>query len=157
MSSSSSSSRREPIRRAPTKAPTKLTAMRPGSGGGETKPLWNERAQNPATASPLIIDDKVYIINGTGVLSAASRETGERLWRIRLKGPFSGSPVASGNGHLYIFNEKGIGQVVDLSGEEGKVVSEIELGETIIGTASISGNALYIRSDETLWKFGLPR
>ncbi|MDE0595746.1 MAG: PQQ-binding-like beta-propeller repeat protein [Roseibacillus sp.] len=134
-----------------------LTAMRPGSGGGETKPLWNERAQNPATASPLIIDDKVYIINGTGVLSAANRETGERLWRIRLKGPFSGSPVASGNGHLYIFNEKGIGQVVDLSGEEGKVVSEIELGETIIGTASISGNALYIRSDETLWKFGLPR
>ncbi len=46
-----------------------------------------------------------------------------------------------------------MGQCVDLSGEEGKVVSEIELGQTILGTASISDHALYIRSDGTLWKF----
>lgn len=130
-----------------------LTALKPGSEGGEPKALWNERAQNPATASPLIIGDKVYVINSAGVLSAAKRESGERLWRIRLTGPFSGSPVAGENGHLYIFNEKGLGQVVDLSGAEGKVVSEFDLADTIIGTASISGNALYLRSDKTLWKF----
>ncbi|MCB1091595.1 MAG: PQQ-binding-like beta-propeller repeat protein [Verrucomicrobiae bacterium] len=131
-----------------------LTALRPGADGGDTKPLWNESAQNPGTASPLVIGEQVYVINGAGVLNAANRETGERLWRIRLKGPFSGSPVATDNGHLYIFNEQGVGQCVDLSGQEGKVVSEVELGETIIGTASISGNALYVRSDGHLWKFG---
>lgn len=131
-----------------------LTAIKPGADGGEVKPLWNESAQNPGTASPLIIGDKVYVINNAGVLNAASRTTGERLWRVRLKGPFSGSPVAGDNGHLYIFNEQGIGQCVDLSGAEGKVVSEIELGEAIIGTASLSDDAIYIRSDATLWKIG---
>ncbi len=130
-----------------------LTALRPGTKGEETKPLWNERSQNPNTSSPLITGEKVYTINGAGVLTAANRATGERLWRIRLKGPFSGSAVASDNGHLYLFNEQGVGQCVDLSGAKGKVVSEIELGETILGTASISNNALYIRSDQSLWKF----
>lgn len=132
-----------------------LTAIKPTNDGSDPEPLWNESAQRPGTASPLVIGDRVYILNNAGVLNAANRETGERLWRIRLKGPFSGSPVAPGNGHLYIFNEQGIGQCVDLSGDgEGKVVSEIELGETILGTASISDDALYIRSDGHLWKFG---
>jgi len=43
---------------------------------------------------------------------------------------------------------------VDLRGEEGKVVSEFSVDETILATAAISGNGLYIRSDQTLWKFG---
>ena len=115
--------------------------------------LKNQKTQKPATASPLITGDRFYFINSAGVLTAADRKTGERLWRIRVKGPFSGSPVACQNEHLYLFNEKGLGQVVNLSGEEGKVVSEFDLEETILGTASIAQNALYIRSDQTLWKF----
>jgi outer membrane protein assembly factor BamB len=130
-----------------------LTALRPGTKGEAISPLWNEKTQRPATGSPLVIGDALYFINSAGVLTAVDRATGDRLWRIRVKGPFSGSPVASANGPLYLFNEEGVGQVVDLSGKEGKVVSEIELGETILGTASISGDALYVRSDGHLWKF----
>lgn len=70
-----------------------------------------------------------------------------------MKGPFSGSPVAGGDGKLYIFSEQGVGQVVDPSGEKGVVSSEIELGETILSTASLDGETLYIRSDGHLWKF----
>ena len=130
-----------------------LTALQPSAKGGEPAAVWNQKTQKPATASPLITGDRFYFINSAGVLTAADRKTGDRLWRIRVKGPFSGSPVACQNKHLYLFNEKGLGQVVDLSGKEGKVVSEFELGETILGTASIAHNALYVRSDQTLWKF----
>ena len=130
-----------------------LTAITAVTNGAEPEKLWNESAQRPGTASPLIIGDKVYIINNAGVLTCANRSTGERLWRARMEGPFSGSPVAGGNNHLYIFSETGVGQCWDLSGEEGKEVSKFELKETIIGTASVSGNAVYVRSDKTLWKF----
>ena len=130
-----------------------MTALRPGAKGGEPAPVWNQKTQKPATASPLITGDRFYFINSAGVLTAADRKTGERLWRIRVKGPFSGSPIACGNDHLYLFNEKGIGQVVKLSGKEGEIVSEFDLGETILGTASIAQNALYVRSDQSLWKF----
>lgn len=131
-----------------------LTALKPGSQGGETKPVWNNKTQNPATASPLVTNDKIFIINSAGVLNAADRTSGDRLWRVRLKGPFSGSPVASDNGHLYVFNEKGLGQCVRITGETGEVVSELDLGQTILGTPAIANDALYIRSDGQLWKLG---
>jgi outer membrane protein assembly factor BamB len=129
-----------------------LTAVKASTDGAGVAKIWNEGAQRPGTASPIVIGENVYTINGAGVLTCANASSGERLWRVRLKGPFSSSPVAAGN-HLYVFNEKGIGQCVDLTGEEGKVISEFELGETILSTPSLSDNALYIRSDKTLWKF----
>ncbi|MAS92990.1 MAG: pyrrolo-quinoline quinone [Verrucomicrobiales bacterium] len=130
-----------------------LTAITATTDGADPKKMWNESAQRPGTASPLVIGEKVYTINNAGVLSCADRSSGERIWRTRLKGPMSGSPVAGENGLLYIFNEAGVGQVVDLSGEEGKIISEIELEETILSTPSLSTGALYIRSDKHLWKF----
>ncbi|MDF1825673.1 MAG: PQQ-binding-like beta-propeller repeat protein [Verrucomicrobiales bacterium] len=133
-----------------------LTAFKVPPDGGEPTELWNESAQRPGTASPLVLGDKVYVINNAGVLNCANKETGERIWRIRLKGPFSGSPVAANSDYLYIFNEAGVGQLVDLRGEEGVVVSEIELGETILSTPSLSDGALYIRSDSHLWSFSTP-
>lgn len=131
-----------------------LTALSIKADGSEPVKQWNESTQRPGTASPLVIGDKVYIINNAGVLNCSGRETGERLWRIRLKGPFSSSPVAGSGERLYVFNEAGIGQVVDLSGDEGEVTSEIELGETILGTPSLSDRAVFVRSDGHLWRLG---
>jgi hypothetical protein len=37
---------------------------------------------------------------------------------------------------------------------EGKVVSTLDLKEVIIGTPSIAGGAVYIRSDKALVKIG---
>ncbi len=132
-----------------------LTAITATTNGDEPVELWNESAQRPGTASPIVIGDKVYTINGAGVLSCADRKTGERLWRSRLKGPFSASPVAGANGLIYVVSETGVIQVVDPgSEEENKVTSEYELGETILGTPSLDKGALYVRSDGHLWKFG---
>jgi outer membrane protein assembly factor BamB len=130
-----------------------MTAMRIGASGAEPEKVWNESNERPGTASPLIIGEKVYLINNAGVLTAVERSTGKRVWRTRIEGPFSGSPVAGAGDRLFIFGETGIGQIVDLSGAEGKIVSKIELGETILSTPALSDGALYIRSDGHLWKF----
>jgi hypothetical protein len=62
--------------------------------------------------------------------------------------------VAGAEGLIYLFSEAGVGLVVDVSGDEGEIVSEIELGETILSTASLDNGAVYIRSDRHLWRFG---
>lgn len=130
-----------------------LTAMKIGASGAAPEKVWNDSNERPGTASPLVIGEKVYLINNAGVLTCVDRATGERVWRTRLEGPFSGSPVAGSEDKLFIFGETGIGQIVDLTGEEGKIVSKIELGETILSTPALSDGALYIRSDGHLWKF----
>jgi outer membrane protein assembly factor BamB len=133
-----------------------LTVMKLGAAGEEPKKVWNQTNQRPGTPSVLVGPEKLFLINNAGVLTCASRRDGTVAWEIRLKGPFSGSPVAGGDGKLYIFNEQGVGQVVDTNGEKGVVTSEIELGETILSTPALDGKALYIRSDGYLWKFAAP-
>jgi len=129
-----------------------ITVIKPRADNNTPEVLWQQAQLRPGTASPLVHGEKLFIINRAGVLNAANRKNGERLWRIRLEGPFSGSPVTTGN-FLYIASErKGMLQCVDLRGNEGKVIGTIELGETILGTPALSSDALYIRSDMSLWK-----
>jgi outer membrane protein assembly factor BamB len=101
----------------------------------------------------VVSGNRIYVLNKANVLTSANPANGELGWRLRLKGPFSGSPVANKT-HFYVFSENGLGQVVDLTGDEGKVVSTIDLKETILCTPAISDNAIYLRSDAHLWKFG---
>jgi outer membrane protein assembly factor BamB len=95
--------------------------------------------------------DKVLAINGSGVLACGDAKTGQLKWRLRLDGSGKSSPVAAGD-HLYWINEKGLLQAVLVGDSEGKVVGSIDVKQTIHGTPSISGDALYLRGDGELWK-----
>ena len=100
-----------------------------------------------------MLGDKVFTLNDGGILTCGNATTGDRLWQLRLKGPFSASPVVAGQ-FLYCVNEKGLAQVVDTTKPEGEVVSELDLGETVLSTPSIAHGAIYFRSDGRLWKIG---
>jgi outer membrane protein assembly factor BamB len=127
-----------------------ITALSPENGA--VTQLWRHEKLNPGTASPLVLGDHLYVVNGAGVLIKASLKNGDEQWKLRLKGPFSGSPVAAGN-RIHIVNERGIFQTIDPTVEpEGKITQEIELKETVLTTPAISGGAVYVRSDSKLWK-----
>ena len=126
-----------------------ITALQPD--GNSISQLWRNEKLNPGTASPLVIGDAIYVVNGAGVLIRASTKSGDEAWKLRLKGPFSGSPVASGK-YIYIAGERGDFQVVDTTAKEGEIVCTVELKETILSTPAISNGAVYIRSDGKLWK-----
>ena len=128
-----------------------ITAIKPSTDGQPPTQLWRSGNLRPGTSSPAVQGDRVYTINGAGVLNCGNVQNGERVWQLRLKGPFSASPVMAGK-YLYAPNEKGLLQVVDTSKPEGELVSELDLGDTILGTPSISGGALFLRSDGHLWK-----
>jgi hypothetical protein len=59
--------------------------------------------------------------------------------------------VVAGN-NLYIFTEDGKCFVVNLGDEKGEVVETNDLGESVLGSPAISGNALYVRGVSSLWK-----
>jgi len=130
-----------------------VTALQPGPDGQSPKQLWRSGQLRPSTSSPLVLEDRLFTLNDAGVLTCGSAADGNRLWQLRLKGPFSSTPVASGN-LIFCVNEKGLLQVVDTSAPEGVLASELDLGKTVLSTPSIAGGALYVRSDEKLWKLG---
>lgn len=129
-----------------------ITALRPAAGAEPPKQLWRAGQLRPGTASAVVSGEKVFALNDGGVLTCGERATGNRLWQLRLKGPFSATPVAADQ-FLYCVNEKGLVQVVDTTKPEGEVVSEMDLAEKILCTPSIAGGGIYFRSDTRLWKF----
>ena len=130
-----------------------ITALEPSAEGNSPKQLWRSNQLQPATASPVVLNRRVFTLNAAGVLSCGDATNGTRLWQLRLKGPFSATPVVAG-ALLYCVNEKGLLQVVDTTAPEGAVTSEVDLGKTILSTPSIAHGAIYVRSDGKLWKLG---
>ena len=129
-----------------------ITALKPGNANKKFNISWNSGRLQPSTPSPIVSGGKVYTVNRAGALTCAETNSGDVLWQLRLKGPFSSTPVLAGN-HLYFISEGGLIQVVDLSGEKGNIVDSHGLEETILATPAVSNNALYVRSDTHLWKF----
>ncbi|MCY2966028.1 MAG: PQQ-binding-like beta-propeller repeat protein [Planctomycetota bacterium] len=137
-----------------------LTALDLRTKEGGPVEVWNSGKLGPSTPSPIAIADKVYTVGGAGVLSAADAKDGKSLWQLRLQvkledrtsgGQFSATPVAA-DGHIYLFNEEGVGLVINTAGEKGEVVSTHDFKEKILASPAISNNALYVRSDRHLWK-----
>ncbi len=129
-----------------------ITALQVSAGSANPEVLWNESKLGPGTASPIVVDGQLLVLNRAGVLLCAKTDNGETLWQKRLEGPFSSSPAAAA-GHLFFFSENGLAQVVKL-GAEGEIVKTKDLAETILCTPAIAGNAVFVRSDQTLWKIG---
>lgn len=127
-----------------------LTALRVGDDD-KLEVLWNSNRLSPSTASPLVYRDHVYALNRAGVLACGDSESGELKWQLRLKGPYSSTPVVAGD-RMYFFNEDGYAHIVDISGEKGEIVSEMDFADTILCTPAIAHGGLYVRSDQRLWK-----
>jgi len=126
-----------------------LTALRWEPGGALPELLWQENRLSPSNPSPLTYRKKVYLLSGS-ILKCADAATGEIEWRLRLQGNFSSSPVGGG-GHVYCFNEEGVGQVIE-PGKKGRVVASNTLEEGFVSSPAIANRALYVRSHNYLWK-----
>ncbi len=155
-----------------TASRTHFAQPRPGKGmsmwelkGGTTPPalLWESAQVGSDTSSPVFVGDRIFAVNGAGVLICAETKSGERPWKLRMAvpdkagntpdGKFSASPIAAGT-TIYINSESGMLYAVDTTAPDGAVTGRLPLGETVLCSPSIAGNSLYVRSDSTLWRIG---
>jgi outer membrane protein assembly factor BamB len=136
-----------------------LTALVPNANNSAPKQIWRSKQVNPATISPVVLNGAVFSINGAGVITAADAKSGDVRWKLRLTGPFSGSPVGAEQ-RVLVINEKGLVQVVDVSAPEGAAVGQLQLPlneeakELVLCTPALSGKNIFVRSDSKLWRLG---
>lgn len=130
-----------------------LTVIKPN--GMAFEEVWNAGNLGPSTPSPVVVNGMALVVNNSGVLNAGKAGSGERLWQLRLRGPFSSTPIVA-NGYVYLFNEAGVAFVVKPTEEKGEIVSELDLGETILCSPGAANGALFVRSDKHLFKLANP-
>ena len=135
-----------------------IMAVRGGGRGDvtDTHVLWREESRAPDhLCSPILVDDRFFIVKGGGISNCFAPETGEAIWemkRVQNIGDYYASPVA-GDGKIYLAAENG--KVVVLqSGPELKVLGRNDLGDSIVGTPAIAEGLLFVRTRTQLFVLG---
>ena len=134
----------------------RLMAIEPkGAKGDVTKThvVFDENKNVGKTPSCVAAHGSLYLVDDNGTLSCRGGRSGEVRWKKKLPGNFSSSPVLVGN-ILYTATEDGVAYVVEVSPKGGKILAAIDMEERIFASPAIIDGAIFIRSEEHLWKVG---
>ena len=122
-------------------------------GLNEPELVWYEAKIGAESASPVVSEDRCFVIRRPNILTAASLDDGSVHWKKRLDGNgFWATPILTKQ-HIYVANTDGLVQVVSL--EDGEIAAKNDLGEEILGSPAASDEAIYFRSTSGLIKGSL--
>jgi outer membrane protein assembly factor BamB len=134
----------------------KLLAIKLGKEGDLTNSdaiAWSQTRGLSYTPSPVLFENKLYVVTDNGMISAFNATTGEAFYsQTRLPKPYNikASPVAA-NGKLYQATEDG-DVVVFKMGEKFEVVATNTLEDQVfIATPVIAAGEIFLRSQNTLF------
>ncbi|MBI3866771.1 MAG: PQQ-binding-like beta-propeller repeat protein [Planctomycetia bacterium] len=122
--------------------------------------VW-ENSVRMYVPSPLIRDGYLYGVTDAGVAICWKSNSGKELWKSRLGGTFSASPVMVGD-RIFAVNEEGKTFVFKASPEAFELIAENQLGDEVFATPTICGSRIYLRvavlrdgrREETLYCLG---
>ena len=134
----------------------KLMAIKLGKQGdltGSDAIVWSHTRGVPYTASPVLYDNKLYVVTDSGMVSAFNATTGEPYYhQTRLPKTYNlKASLVGANGKLYLATEDGDVVVLKM-GEKFEVLGTNTLTDQIfIATPVIAGGELYLRGQNTLF------
>jgi len=132
---------------------SEIIAVRPDGQGDvtDTHIVWSEKKLMPSKPSPLLVGDLMFVIyDDGGVATCLDALTGEKLWQERIGGNYSASPIYA-DGRVYFFCEDGKTTVIR-AGREFEPLAENQLGEGVLASPAVAGDALLLRSNTHLYR-----
>lgn len=114
----------------------------------ETHVRWLKKKGATDVSSLLKIDGLVYSINDKGIATCLDAKSGDVVWRKRLGGKFTASPVVAAS-RIYITNEDGTTYVFQ-SGRKFSQLAMNKLAEPVFASPAISNDQIFIRTDQSL-------
>lgn len=109
----------------------------------DRKVLW-KKPQQCYEQSMLATGGMLYALTDNGVLFCFRGTDGEEMWKQRLRGKPSASPVLAG-GNIYWANERGLHYVFKATGDKFELIAENQLGDEAFASPAVVGDRLYLR------------
>lgn len=124
-----------------------IWAIRPGTN---PEVVWKFTKQVPSNPSPVLVDNRIYMVSDQGVLTCLDAASGDELFKERLGGGYSAS-LTLANGHIYIPSEDGRVTVINPSDKFDEVAVNT-LDGSFMASPAFVGKAIILRSDTHLYR-----
>lgn len=122
----------------------------PGAGPLAPEPAYTlDRSVAPYVPTPVCSGPRLYLWGDRGVVTCVQAATGENVWRGRVGGSFSASPIVVGGA---VVNVSADGEIVAIADKDAfEVLGRGALGETCRASPAVAGGTIYFRSMRCLF------
>lgn len=120
----------------------------------ETHVDWRFRGQVPANSSPVLAAGRLFLVSDRGVATCVDPETGREIWKMRLGGNYSASPITDGQ-RIWFSSEDGEVHVIR-AGDEYELLATNVLDGRLMASPAVVGDTLYLRTDSHLYRIENP-
>jgi outer membrane protein assembly factor BamB len=129
-----------------------LLAIRPDGRGDATGThvVWKVQRGVPNKPSLLLFGDLIFMVNDTGIVTCLEALTGREVWKARVDGTYSASPIAAA-GRIYLFSEDGKTTVIDAA-RQFRIVAENVLDDGFMASPAVDGTSLVLRTRTHLYR-----
>ena len=114
--------------------------------------VWNVGKGNSDLAAPLCIGNRIFMVANNGVMNCLNADTGEEIWKDRLTGKFTASPITA-NGLIYLCNEEGNTYVVKAA-DQFELLADNQLEDGMRASPAAADGHLFLRTFTTLYCIG---
>ena len=130
----------------------KLLAIRPDGKGIVTDSHVDWIVDRNISKTPSMIGHEglIYSVSDNGIAVCTDSETGDTVYKQRLGGNFSASPILA-SGNVYFTSEEGVTTVVS-TGREFNAIAENDMQERTLASLAVVGNAIIMRTDKALYR-----
>lgn len=132
-----------------------LLALKPDATDAAKAPqeVWRVGRSMPSKPSPLLVGDLIFVVDDGGLASCLDAQTGKEVWRERIGGNYSASPLYA-EGRIYFFSEEGKTTVVKADRQFAKL-AENKLEAGFMASPAVSGKSLILRTKTHLYRIEL--
>jgi len=135
-----------------TWGPKGIVVMRLNStdDGTSADILWQSQQGAPGTSSPVIYDNKLFVVTDRGLMTCFDAEKGTVFWKERLKPNRYLSSLIAGDGKIYACNTKGLTTVI-AADSEFKILAENDLGGRCYASPAVADGCILLRIANSLY------
>ncbi|MAD33029.1 MAG: quinonprotein alcohol dehydrogenase [Planctomycetes bacterium] len=111
---------------------------------------WKWRRNVPKMPTPLLLGDRIFMVDDNGYATCLDTATGEAVWRHRLGGEHCSTPLCVDD-RIYFFDREGR-TVVLARADEYRVLAENQLDDGFMASPAVVGDAFLLRSKSHLYR-----
>jgi outer membrane protein assembly factor BamB len=113
---------------------------------GSKRIAWENTAR-VYVPSMLVRDRHLFAVTDAGVATCWNSATGNEIWKHRLGGTFSSSPVLIGD-RILVINEEGTAYMYAADPKKFTLLAENRLGDEVFASPVVCGGRIYLRLAE---------